>query len=168
MDVCLCGWNMSTPDTLQHSFYYDSRVDISVCVCLFWNATLNLFGQSETVWDKGFCFGSQTTQQFISLVSIFYFCSLVSTHLFASGIQTTIWSYSIRTLFFFFFFLISLSTALCLTLPPPSCLKRSSGFIWKKRSAQNLFMPFWCYQHCLGGKVAHSIFCFLLNTQMFI
>lgn len=38
------------PDTLQHSFYYDSRVD--VCVRLFWNATLNLFGQSETVWDK--------------------------------------------------------------------------------------------------------------------
>lgn len=57
-----------------------------VCVCVpFWNATLNLFGQSGTVWEKGFCFGSQTTQQFISLVSIFIFALFVTTHLFASG-----------------------------------------------------------------------------------
>lgn len=28
------GWTPSTPDTLQHSLYYDCRVDISVCAFL--------------------------------------------------------------------------------------------------------------------------------------
>ena len=144
MDVCLCGWNVSTPDTLQHSFYYDSCVDISVCVCLFWNATLNLFGQSETVWDKGFCFWL-TDHPAIYFPSIhFLFLFYKYPPICFGGPDHYLKLLNKDTFFFFFFFLlISLSTALCLTLPPPSCLKHSSGFIWeKKSSAQKYFDAF--------------------------
>lgn len=46
---CMLLWmNPIHTDTLQHSLYFDSRVGISVCA-FYSNATLNLFGQSETV-----------------------------------------------------------------------------------------------------------------------
>lgn len=57
-----------------------TMIVISLCVCVpFWKATLNLFGQLETVWDILVFTDHQTT--YFS----FKFYRLVSVHLFASG-----------------------------------------------------------------------------------
>lgn len=103
----------STPDTLQHSFYYDSRVYICVCAFFFLlpNATLNLFGQSEMVSrqkkkrKKGFWLTDHPAIYF--LLSVFISVLELSAHLYfisLRGIHTTVWTYSIRTQSFSSFF----------------------------------------------------------------
>lgn len=137
MDVCSCGRIISTPDTLQHSFYYNSRVNISVCVfvcavfaCLFFeNATLNLFGQSETVWNiKDFWF-LRTDHPWFYFAIIHFVCPCLDyppicfrgSIPLSEVVQSEPVSLS-----------ICLATTLCLTLPPPGCLRHCSGFILEK------------------------------------
>lgn len=123
---------------------------LCVCVCVpFWNATLNLFGQSETVWERIlFWLTDHPTIHFpVSL-----FCPLVTTHPFASGDPYHYLKLFNRDTFFFW---ISLSTVLCLTLPQPDHLNHCSGFICKRPGSQIAF--FSCLLVCtsivkMGGK----------------
>lgn len=173
MDVCLCGLIVSTPDTLQHSFYYVSRVDIFVCVRVVVCAFLKC--HFEPVWPvrnglRQIILFWLTDNLAIYYPSIhFYFCPLVTTHLFASGIHTTIWSYSIRT----HFFLQYLYLQPCALRAPTRWPKTLVWLHSKKMSLPNsLFFFFSCLFTCTSivkmGKVAHSIFCLLLQTYVYL
>lgn len=137
MDVCSCGWIVSTPDTLQHSFYYDSRVGVSVSVCAFLKCHFESVGQSNGLRQKDFLVLVHRPPSDIFPYHPFLFVSSCNyPHFFflRGSIPLSEVTQQGNS-----FLSISLSTASCLTLPLPVCLKHCSGFIWKRRSSGNAF-----------------------------
>lgn len=138
MDVCFCGWILSTPDTLQHSFYYNSCVNMSVCVRAFsfvWIATLNLFGQLKNglgqMIERILFWLTNNPAIYFLRIHLNFFCLFLPfckypLFFFLSGVipltEVIQQGHS--------FLPVSGATALCLNYSPPKCLKRGFWSLW--------------------------------------
>lgn len=124
-----------------------TMIVVWMCVCApFWNATLNLFGQSETVWDKDLVLAHRPPNNLCSRIPfLLYFCLLLTTHLFTLG-DPYHYLKLIKDTFF--------SLQCCALLYPNRIAYNTALKTWLSVCLFFfLSMPSGMYQHCLkGGK----------------